>query len=112
LGDFGLHGGDVAGMGCAQYWSGFPHSGAHFSEPQYFVKKWGDVGKCNVVTYETPYNIYVEGDYKRCVCDVWEDGEAICQFEYHGIDHNDGDQSEDEKVEPDEDEDGDQDESD
>jgi len=78
LAEFGLHGGDVAGMSCAQYWSGFPHGGAHFSEPQYFVKKWGDNGKCQVVGYETPYNIYVEGDYKRCVCDVWENGADEC----------------------------------
>jgi len=27
--EFGLHGGDVAGMSCADYWDGFPHAGSH-----------------------------------------------------------------------------------
>jgi len=78
LGEFNLHGGDVAGMSCAKYWSGFPHGGSHFKQPQYFEKKWGDTNKCNVVDYETPYNIYVEGDYKRCVCDKWVNGAESC----------------------------------
>lgn len=36
LGEFGLHGGDVAGMSCGTYWSGFPHSGSHNSMKQYY----------------------------------------------------------------------------
>jgi len=77
LTEFGLHAGDVSGMSCATY-SGFAENGAHGSIPQYFIKKDGDPNKCDVVTTETDYSIYVEDDYKRCICDEWGDGEIDC----------------------------------
>jgi hypothetical protein len=65
-------------MSCANYWSGFSYNGSHNMTPQYFVKKWGDSNKCDVVTYESSYNIYTADDYKRCICDLWGDGESSC----------------------------------
>jgi hypothetical protein len=48
--------------------------------------------KCKTVQHETQYNIYVEDDYKRCVCDTHADGESSCPMKAGSDEgHNDGD---------------------
>lgn len=80
----------------------FPYGGEHNSKPQWFVKgDWNKPGTCKAVLWESPYNVYVEDDYKRCVCDSWGKGADDCKAEEipdDGDDDDQDDQSEGEKT--------------
>ncbi len=63
---------------CSGKLSFFPKSGAA-DVPGYWRKDWSsDVPACKLASYETPYSIYARDDYKRCVCDLYGEGEKDC----------------------------------
>ena len=47
--------------------------------PGYWRKDWSsEAPACKLASYETPYSIYARDDYKRCVCDLYGEGEKDC----------------------------------
>merc|ERR1712083_1174865 len=93
-------------------WSGFPYGGSHNLLWQHFAKDWSNTNSCKIVNYETPYNIYVEGDYKRCVCDTSGNGASSCpvQYEHEEEEEQEEEEEEDEEEEQEEEEQDEQDE--
>ena len=70
---FGLQGKIVAGhkdtsMSCAGMLAFEPNHGAAY--PSYWEEDWSALGQCQLVTYETAFSGYLDGDYEKCVLNL------------------------------------------
>jgi len=68
------------GLGCGSQTSSFPNAGAG-DVPGYWAQDWSGATACKPATYMTAYDISARDDYKRCVCDLFGEGEADCPNE-------------------------------
>jgi len=65
------------GLGCGSQIGYFPYAGAG-DVPGYWAQDWSGATACRPATYATAYSISARDDYKRCVCDLFGEGEADC----------------------------------
>ena len=81
------------GLSCGSQNSYFPWNGTG-SAPGYWAQDWSGAIACQPATYQTQYSISARDDYKRCVCDLFGEGEADCadNGETDDSNHNDGDE--------------------
>jgi len=88
------------GLGCGSQIGYFPYAGAG-DVPGYWAQDWSGATACRPATYATAYSISARDDYKRCVCDLFGEGEADCPNE--GEDGGDANPDDGEFVPEDED---------
>ena len=70
---FGLQGKIVdshksTSMSCAKMLAFDPKHGAAY--PSYWEEDWSALGQCQLVTYETAFSGYLDGDYEKCVLNL------------------------------------------
>ena len=44
----------------------------------YWAQAWSGATECRPATYQTAYSMSARDDYKRCICDLFGDGEVDC----------------------------------
>ena len=55
-------------MSCAKMLAFDPKHGAAY--PSYWEEDWSALGQCQLVTYETAFSGYLDGDYEKCVLNL------------------------------------------
>ena len=55
----------TASMSCMNMLAFEPNHGAAY--PSYWEEDWSALGQCQLVTYETAFSGYLDGDYEKCV---------------------------------------------
>lgn len=80
------------GLECGHQISYFPYGGAG-DVAGYWAAAWSGVG-CRPATYQTAYDISARDDYKRCVCELFGEGEADCPDDGESGESNEGDEGE------------------
>ena len=55
-------------MSCANMLAFEPNHGAAY--PSYWEEDWSALGQCQLVTYETAFSGYLDGDYEKCVLNL------------------------------------------
>ena len=55
----------TAAMSCMDMLAFEPNHGAAY--PSYWEEDWSALGQCQLVTYETAFSGYLDGDYEKCV---------------------------------------------
>lgn len=77
---FGLPEESEESMRCGGQKNTFPEGG-YGDEYSYFDKDWTGGNKCLPVKWQTPYSVNTRDDYKRCICDIFGQGETDCAQE-------------------------------
>ena len=65
------------GLTCGNMSNYFPYEGAG-DVVGYWAQAWSGATECRPATYQTAYSMSARDDYKRCICDLFGDGEADC----------------------------------
>ena len=58
----------TAAMSCMDMLAFEPNHGAAY--PSYWEEDWSALGQCQLVTYETAFSGYLDGDYEKCVLNL------------------------------------------
>ena len=58
----------TASMSCMNMLAFEPNHGAAY--PSYWEEDWSALGQCQLVTYETAFSGYLDGDYEKCVLNL------------------------------------------
>ena len=58
----------TAAMSCMDMLAFEPKHGAAY--PSYWEEDWSALGQCQLVTYETAFSGYLDGDYEKCVLNL------------------------------------------
>jgi hypothetical protein len=75
---FGLEEESADSLECREHHDAFSWQGYAGLVNIYWWTKWGGSNTCELVSWDTGYQVYFPDDYKKCMCDSWGNGAGSC----------------------------------